>query len=120
MGTGWRRDVLRPPGERLESNGTDTANTAVAVEALLHTPSKSGSWQRSTNTRAFTKTGSAAGVPAARRAWSTYRVLERIDSVITREFLTRRISGFGLFHSPLPLRGLAACGTGLLARPFSV
>jgi predicted unusual protein kinase regulating ubiquinone biosynthesis (AarF/ABC1/UbiB family) len=32
----------------------------------------------------------------------------RMDTVITREFLTRWISSFGLFHSPLSIRDLAA------------
>ena len=31
-----------------------------------------------------------------------------MDSVITREFLTRWISSFGLFHSPLSIKDLVA------------
>ena len=42
----------------------------------------------------------------------------RIDSVITREFLTRWISSFGLFHSPLALRDLAAIYCQTFRYPF--
>ena len=42
----------------------------------------------------------------------------RIDSVITREFLTRWISSFGLFHSPLALRDLAAIYRQTFRYPF--
>ncbi|HEY2014510.1 MAG TPA: AarF/UbiB family protein [Bryobacteraceae bacterium] len=41
----------------------------------------------------------------------------RIDSVITREFLTRWISSFGLFHSPLEVRDLAAVEWNALLYP---
>jgi predicted unusual protein kinase regulating ubiquinone biosynthesis (AarF/ABC1/UbiB family) len=41
-----------------------------------------------------------------------------MDSVITREFLTRWLSSFGLFHSPLALRDLASVGSALASYDF--
>ena len=40
-----------------------------------------------------------------------------IDSVLTREFLTRFISSFGLFHSPLRIRDLASVEWNALLYP---